>query len=73
MGGSYAGWWGGALFPGLCAAPSSGWWVGAREGILGGGWGSPVRVLRGGWSGHLTFDKWGYRNHWPQDYSQAFR
>jgi len=51
MGGSYAGWWGGALFPGLCAAPSSGWWVGAREGILGGGWGSPVRVLRAGCDG----------------------
>ena len=41
MGGSYAGWWGGALFPGLCAAPSSGWRVGSREGILGGGRGSP--------------------------------
>ena len=27
----------------LGAVSSSGWWVGSREGILGGGWGSPER------------------------------
>ncbi len=53
MGGSYAGWWGGALFSELCAAPSSGLWAGAREVILGGGRGRPVRDSWHEWTSYF--------------------